>query len=82
MAKKEEKKGIEINKAGAVFKATPTLCGKTVKLMRGGKEVTGVLMSKDKQGPSDNLAFKWKDTNGVHSISEVTGEELEKIKNG
>jgi len=40
-----------------------------------------VSLSKDKQGPSDNLAFQWKDNAGVSCISDITMEELEHIKN-
>ncbi len=77
----EKAKGIEIHHTGAVIKGVASLNGKTVKLTRSGKEVIGVLVSKDKQGPSDNLAFQWKNEHGVSCISEVTKDELEILKN-
>ena len=74
-----EKKETKVK--GAVIRSTPTLHGRAVKLIRGGAEVNGVLMSKNiKQGPTDNLIFKWNDKNGVSCISDVTKTELEKIK--
>jgi hypothetical protein len=76
MAKKENKP------VGTVIKAEPTFHGRLAKLKRGGVEVDGVLLSRDKQGPSDNLAFQWTDKDGNKCINEVTKEELEKIKSG
>ena len=67
---------------GAVIRAIPSLNGKTVKLIRGGQEVIGVLLSKDKQGPSKNLSFQWKDKNGSVCVGDVTQEEVEKLLNG
>ena len=67
---------------GTVIKGPLTLHGRKVKLVRGGKEVMGVLLSKDSQGPSDNLAFQWTDGNGSQCVNPVTQEEIEKIKSG
>lgn len=74
-------KKIEIKPEGPVLRTTPTLHGRVVKLVRGGKEVSGVLLSKDSQGPSDNLIFQWKDKNGVSCISDINKDELEQLKN-
>ena len=71
----------EIKTVGPVVRAKTTLHGKVVKLMRGGKEVVGTLLSKDRQGPSDNLAFQWKDINGNSCINEVTKDELDLLRN-
>ena len=67
---------------GASVSAVPSLHGKTVKLVRGGEEVIGVLLSKDKQGPSKNLSFQWKSKTGSACVSEVTEEEVEELLNG
>ena len=66
---------------GTEVSAIPTLNGKTVELVRNGKKTIGVLISKDKQGPSDNLSFQWKHVNGSACISDVTKEEIEKLLN-
>ena len=76
MAKKVEKV------KGTVIKAPVSLHGRTVKLKRGEKEVVGVLLSKDVKGSLDKLAFQWNDENGNKCVSDVSGEELEKIKSG
>ena len=73
-------KKIEIHQTGPEIKGVASLHGKVVKLIRGDQEVTGVLLSKDTQGPSDNLAFQWKNKQGVSCISEVTKDELEELK--
>jgi len=67
---------------GPVIYAPPTLHGRRVKLIRGGKEVSGVLMAKDSQTTSDKLVFQWTNENGTSSLSPLTGEELEELKNG
>ena len=83
---KDTNKKIEIHQEqkpkGTTVSAVPTLHGKTVKMVRGGKEVIGVLLSKDKQGPSENLSFQWKNANGSLNVSEVTKEEIKKLLNG
>lgn len=77
---------VDIDKAtgkkiiGPTVTATPTLHGRIVKLVRGGEEVSGVLMAKDTQGPSDNLIFRWKDKKGNSCLSEVNKEEIEQLK--
>ena len=67
---------------GAVIKAALSLNGKVVEMVRNGQKVKGVLLSKDKQGPSKNLAFQWKDKNGSACVSEVSQEEIEKLLSG
>ena len=76
MAKKE------IKPVGPVIHAPPTLNGKIVSLVRGGKKVRGVLMSQDGQNQNDNLVFKWNNEHGVASISPLMGEELEELLGG
>jgi hypothetical protein len=81
--KKTTKKTEKVEKVqGTVIKAPVSLHGRTVKLTRVGKEVIGVLLSKDVKGSTDKLAFQWSDPNGVKCISDITAEELEKIKSG
>ncbi len=67
---------------GPVIHGSPTLNGKRVKLVRGGKEVHGDLMSNDGQSSNDNLVFKWTNEHGTASISPITEEELDKFLNG
>ncbi len=67
---------------GPSVSAVPSLHGKTVKLIRGGEEVVGVLLSKDTQGPSKNMSFKWKSKAGSACVSEVTEEEIDTLLNG
>jgi len=69
----------EKKKEGPTFKAIASLNGKTVELVRSGKKEIGVIISKDRQGPSKNLAFQWKDKNGSACVSEVTEAEIEKL---
>ncbi len=71
----QKPKGIEVS-------AIPTLNGKTVELVRNGEKTIGVLISKDKQGPSDNLSFQWKNKNGSTCINDVSKEEIEKLLSG
>ena len=89
MAKKKIVKKVELVEAepvkirpGITLKTPKTLHGTAAKLNRDGKEVVGILLSKDKQGPSDNLSFQWKDKNGSLNISEVTKQEVEKLLSG
>jgi len=69
----------EKKEEGPTFKAITSLNGKTVELVRSGKKEIGVIVSKDRQGPSKNLAFQWKDKNGSACVSEVTEAEIEKL---
>lgn len=72
----------EIKPTGPVIHAPPTLHGRKMKLVRGGKEVNGVLLSQDGQASNDNLIFQWKNEHGTASISALTGEELEVLLSG
>ena len=56
--------------------------GKRVKLVRGGKEVYGVLMSNDGKSSNEKLVFKWTNEHGTASISPITEEELERFLRG
>ena len=67
---------------GPVIRTPMGLHGKKVTLIRGGKEVKGVLLSSDGKPANDNFVFRWIGDNGVASISEITGEELEVLRNG
>jgi len=66
---------------GPTFKAITSLNGRTVELVRNGKKEIGVIVSKDRQGPSKNLAFQWKDKNGSACVSEITEAEIDKLLN-
>ena len=88
IAKKKTEKKVETVKSkpvevkpGVVLKTPKTLHGTVVKLTRNGKKVNGILLSKDKQGPSDNLSFQWKSENGSLNVSEVTKQEVDELLN-
>lgn len=80
--KKEEVVAAEPKPVGPVITAPPSLHGSRIKLIRGGKEVSGVITSQDTQAGNDNFVFQWKDESGKSCISAVDGDELAKLKNG
>jgi len=67
---------------GPVIHGADTLNGRRVSLVRGGEEVSGVLMQTKGQFTNDSLVFKWTDKNGNAAISPITGEEMEELTNG
>lgn len=78
--KKTEEKEVE-KPVGPVIVSSPTLHGRVVQLVRGDKEVSGVLLSPDGK-TTENLTFKWTDDAGKSCVSVVTGEEIEQLING
>ncbi len=64
---------------GPVIHAPVTLHGKRIKLIRGDKEVNGVLISQTGQSSNKDLLFKWIDDSGKTLLGPLTGEELEKL---
>lgn len=65
---------------GPVIRGEVFFHGKKTKLVRGGKEVNGIVESQSGQKSNEKLVFKWKDSMGKNCISALTWEELEKIK--
>ena len=84
-AKKKEKKEVaaaDPKPVGPVITAPPSLHGSRIKLIRGGEEVSGIIISQDSQAGNDNFVFQWKDKTGKNCISAVDGDELTKLKTG
>ena len=77
-----KKKTEEIKFVGPIITTPPTLNGRKVELIRGGKLVKGVLISQGGQNSNGDLVFKWSDREGPPQISPLTGAELDKLLNG
>lgn len=66
---------------GPVIRSPLILHGKSVRLVRGGKEVSGLLTSKDGQlGISGRFTFQWTNDNGENCISDVSEDEIMELK--